>query len=82
MLLHFTNSERHTDKINYYISKNQFHTLINASYIYRFGLINGCGLGIGSMSILHLLNEELPMECLGGINNPFNIAFGITQRQE
>ena len=81
LLLHFTNSKT-PDRIHSYISKNQLHTLINASYIYRFGLINGCGLGIGSMSILHLLNEELPMECLGGINNPFNIAFGITQRQE
>ena len=34
------------------------------------------------MAILHLLNEELPMECIGSINNPFNIAFGVTQRQD
>ena len=49
--------------------------------LYRFGIINGCGFGIGSMSILHLLNEELQNECFSTINNPpFNIAFGITQR--
>ena len=35
------------------------------------------------MSILHLLNEELPKACIeAAIHNPFNIAFGLTQRQD
>ena len=50
----------------------------------RFGVINGCGLGIGSLSILALLNEELQMNdsFKTTIHSPFNIAFGATQRHE